>query len=78
MAKFDDTPRAARQKTWDPVRQQLVTPDKPPTKKQVDFLRDICRDRGIEFETPKTRRDAARMLDALLKRKRRRRRSRSS
>lgn len=74
MAKFADTPTYKRNATWDPDRKQL-TIHRAPTRKQLEFLRDLHRQLGIEWSRPKTRDEAASMIDRLLAARKRRRRT---
>lgn len=71
MPRFEDTPKWKRQMRWDPVAQKMVRPDRPPTRKQLDYLRDLSRRRGVEFVRPETRRHAQSAIDNLLNAKRR-------
>jgi hypothetical protein len=68
-------PKPTRRKVmmrWDPAANELVWRDRPPTRKQLDYLRGLSKQLGVEFVRPKTRRDADRALRKLIHRQRRR------
>jgi hypothetical protein len=69
MAKFEHTPQWKRQMTWDPETGQLRPPDRPPTRKQLDYLRALCAKRGVDYVLPATRRAASSRIDQLRKRR---------
>ncbi len=77
MPRFEDTPQYKRRLKWDPDAQKMMPPSKPPTEKQLQYLRDLCNQRGMPFTPPTSRRAAAKMIDGHLKAKARGKRRRS-
>jgi hypothetical protein len=69
MPKFDDTPKFKKAMRWDPEAQKLVRPDRPPTRRQLDYLRRLCTERNLPFVAPKTRRGAQKEIEAVLQAK---------
>lgn len=59
--------RSPRKMRWDAGAQKTVPSDRPPTRAQIDSLRELCARRGTEFVPPQTRRDAQSMLGKLAK-----------
>lgn len=68
MPKFEDTPKWKREMRWDPAAQKLVP---PPTRQQVEYLRDLCTEEGIDFEAPETKRQAQSQIQKALNRRER-------
>lgn len=66
VPKFDDTPQWKREQQWDPIAQKMVKPDRPPTRKQIDYHRGLCERLGVEYGRPRTRREAQSAIDKLV------------
>ena len=73
LTRFSDTPEWKRRRVWDPGAQRL-TSGRPPTRRQLTFLRDLCEQVGVEFADPKNRGEAQAKIGELVKRRRRARR----
>ncbi len=72
--KETSPPNRKRELKWDPVAQRMRRPDRPPTRKQIEYLRDLCTRAGVEIVRPATRREAASMIGKRLKAQRQRER----
>ncbi|MEJ7790182.1 MAG: hypothetical protein WKF29_09905 [Thermoleophilaceae bacterium] len=70
MPRFDDTPQWKREMRWDPISQKMVKPDRPPTRKQIDYHRGLCKWLGVEYDRPRSRREAQSAIDKLVNLKR--------
>lgn len=67
MARFDDTPARVRKMKWN-ARTGKMEP--PPSRKQLEFARDLTARAGEVWEAPATGPEAAVMIDRLLRAKR--------
>ncbi len=69
-----ERPRRSTRLHWDPVAQRLVVPDRPPTRKQINYVRGLSERLGVAYAQPETRREAQSAIDKLLRAERRARR----
>ncbi len=73
MPRFDDTPQWKREMRWDPISQKMVKPDRPdrpPTRKQIDYHCGLCKRLGVEYDRPRSRREAQSAIYKLVNLKR--------